>query len=329
MSNEVKRFNYYLSNILPRISPYDIKDKDRCVGNYVAYDLIRLQSMFKWEDLPETIPQRSLELYFMINGHCAGIKHNGELYVVQGGLGGEPDPYYMPTKYVVANPALKLSKTYTIGVDCVVGKNDSLYYGMMPLLEYYATLSMETDITLWIADINLRLTNIISAPDDKTKENGETYLQRVVDGELGVMGETAFLDGIRVQPYGEKRTEAITDLIELKQYLKASKFNDIGLNANYNMKRESINAEESQMNNDALLPLIDNMLECRKQFADEFNKMFGTEISVDFSSSWKDNVEEQEAEMKALENSDQSENSDQLENKESAEEEGGDGNDAE
>ena len=201
---------------------------------------------------------------------------------------------------VVANPALKLSKTYTIDEDCVVGRNDNLYYGLIPLLERYATLSMETDISLWIANINLRLTNIISAPDDRTRENGEAYLKRVLDGELGVMGETAFLDGIRVQPYGEKRSETITDLIELSQYNKASKFNDLGLNANYNMKRESINASESQMNNDALLPLVDDMLNCRKEFADKMNKMFGTNISVDFNSSWKDNIEEHEAQLEAI-----------------------------
>lgn len=309
-TSEERRFNYYLSNILPRVTPYNLKDKDRCVGNYIAYDLIRLASMFKWNDLPETIPQRSLELYLMINGHCAGIEHNGSLYVVQGGMGGEPNPYYMPTKYVVANPALKLSKTFTIDEDCVVGRNDNMYYGLMPLLEKYATLSMETDISLWIANINLRLTNVVSAPDERTRENGEVYLKRVLDGELGVMGETAFLDGIRVQPYGERRTEMITDLIELTQYLKASKYNDLGLNANYNMKRESLNAEESQMNNDALLPLIDNMLECRKEFADKMNKMFGTNISVDFASSWKDNIEEHDAQMEAIKNSSQLENED-------------------
>ena len=308
MGNEVKRYNYYLSNILPRVSPYDLKDKERCIGNYVAYDLIRLQSMFKWINLPDTIPQRSLELYLMINGHCCIAEHNGNLYALQGGMGGEPNPYYMPTKYIVANPALKLSKTFTIGEDCVVGRNDDLYYGLIPLLEKYATLATETDISLWIADINLRLTTVMSAPDERTKENGEKYLQRVLEGELGVMGETPFLDGIKVQPYGERRTETITDLIELKQYLKASKFNDIGLNANYNMKRESINANESQMNNDALLPLIDNMFNCRKELAENINKMFKTDISVEFDSSWEDNIEEHDAEMKAIENSIQMEN---------------------
>ena len=239
----------------------------------------------------------------MVNGHCGIISHNDTLYAVKGGLGGEPNPYYMPTKYVVANPALKLSKTYTIDEDCVVGRNDDLYYGLMPLLERYASLSMETDISLWISNINLRLTNVISAPDERTRENGEVYLKRVLDGELGVMGETAFLDGIRVQPYGERRTDMITDLIELTQYIKASKFNDLGLDANYNMKRESLNSAESQMNNDALLPLVDNMLNCRKELAEKVNDMFGTSISVDFASSWKDNVEEHDAIMEAMKTS--------------------------
>ena len=74
------------------------------------------------------------------------------------------------------------------------------------------------------------------------------------------------------------------------------------------MESESINSNESQMNNDALLPLIDNMLNCRKEFTENTNKMFNTNISVEFDSSWEDNIEEHDAEMKALENSIQMEN---------------------
>ena len=94
----------------------------------------------------------------------------------------------------------------------------------------------------------------------------------------------------------------MTNLIEYHQYLKASWFNEIGLNANYNMKRESINSEEAQLNSDSLLPLIDNMLSCRQQAAEKINAMFGTNISVELSSSWEDNQEELDAELDALEN---------------------------
>ena len=95
----------------------------------------------------------------------------------------------------------------------------------------------------------------------------------------------------------------LTNLIESMQYYKASFFNELGLNANYNMKRESINSGESQLNNDALLPLIDDMLNNRKRCAEEVNKRFGTHITVGFASSWEDNQIELANEQKEQESS--------------------------
>jgi hypothetical protein len=74
--------------------------------------------------------------------------------------------------------------------------------------------------------------------------------------------------------------------------LKASWYNEIGLNANYNMKREKLSTTESQMNNDALLPLVDQMLRSRQEAAEQINEMFGTDIHVEFASSWEKLVQE-------------------------------------
>ena len=91
-------------------------------------------------------------------------------------------------------------------------------------------------------------------------------------------------------------------MIELEQYFKASWFNELGLNANYNMKRESINSGESQLNNDALLPLVDDMLKQRQVASMKINDMFGTDIYVEYNSSWEDNIEEIDAEIEEKEN---------------------------
>ena len=170
----------------------------------------------------------------------------------------------------------------------------------MPLFRKYATALVENDLSLNIVDINSRIISLIDAPDDKTKASAEKYLHDVVNGELGVIASNAFLDGVRTSPYGEKSDRRITDLIEYEQYLKASWFNDIGLNANYNMKRESITANESQLNDDMLLPLIDDMMQCRKQWIDVVNNMYGTNITVRFSSSWANNETELELEQELL-----------------------------
>ena len=58
------------------------------------------------------------------------------------------------------------------------------------------------------------------------------------------------------------------------------------------MKRESLNSTESQLNDDALMPFIDDMIANREEGLDQFNKMFGTNIKVKKSSSWEDNQQE-------------------------------------
>lgn len=295
--NNSRTYSYYFDKF--GLNLYDFNDKERCQRNYIMYMLNRTQRLFEYKGLPDTIPQRMLEFMLQINGFACFAKHNGKLYAFYGGLGGEPDEYYRPTTCVVSNPALKFSDTFKIHENCVIVRNDSFLYGLIPLFSRYATAMVENDISFRMASINSRIEMLLSAPDDATKKAAEKFLDDLTDGKLGVIAENAFLDGIKAQEVG-RTMRTFTDLIEYQQYLKASWFNEIGLNANYNMKREKLSTTESQMNNDALLPLVEDMLENRRQCIEEVNEMFGTEISVDFASSWEKLVEEMEAESNQL-----------------------------
>lgn len=310
------------NGLMPGMSKfYDFKNKDKSVSAYVGYMLSRTQSMFKYFGLPESIPQRIVELYMQTNGNVCFTKHNEQLYVFTGGLGGEPDEYYMPTIYTVSNPYLKFSKNLKIGVDCVVIPSDSLYIGLLPMYSRYASLMVENDISMRLVDINARIISLISAPDDRTEQAAKSYLKDIEDGKLGVIAETAFLDGVKAQPYASTGSSGrITDLIEYQQYLKAGWFNDLGLQSNYNMKRESINSNEAQLNEDALLPLIDDMLNCRKIGLEKVNAMFGTNITVELASSWSERQdtekEDTNPETEDEKNSGQPENEEESEEKE-------------
>lgn len=290
--NNSRTYSYYFDKF--GLNLYDFNDKARCQRNYIMYMLNRTQRLFEYKGLPDTIPQRMLEFMLQINGFACFAKHNGKLYAFYGGLGGEPDEYYRPTTCVVSNPALKFSDTFKIHENCVIVRNDSFLYGLIPLFSRYATAMVENDISFRMASINSRIEMLLSAPDDATKKAAEKFLEDLCDGKLGVIAENAFLDGIKAQEVG-RTMRTFTDLIEYQQYLKASWFNEIGLNANYNMKREKLSTTESQMNNDALLPLVEDMLENRRQCIEEVNEMFGTEISVDFASSWEKLIEEMES----------------------------------
>lgn len=267
-----------------------LKDKDRLIKSYINYMLNRTQQMFKYKGLPDSIPQRNLEVILQVNGNAIITKVKNQLYAFFGGLGGELNAYYLPTIATVANPYLNFSKNLTIDKDCIVMANDSLYQGLMPLFNKYASLLAETDISLRFASVNARIPEIVFADNDSTRDSALDYFKQIEDGkEMGIIGSRPFFEGVKTADYSSKTSATnIKDLIELQQYLKSNWFIDLGLNANYNMKREAINESESAMNEDALLPLIDDMLNCRKIGVEKINKMFGTAITVDLSSSWKE-----------------------------------------
>lgn len=301
---DVNKYNKFIGNVLGGCGLYDFKEKENAVQSHVLYMLNRTQSMFRWGGLPDSIPARMVELYLQINGYVGITSVNGELYAMRGGLGGEPDAYYMPTIFTVANPALDYSKNLKIGEECIVIPNDACYFGLMPMFKRYATGLTENELSINIVSIMSRIIDLISAGDDRTKESAIEYLNNIKQGELGVIASNEFFEGIKTHDFGSRSKSTITDLIELEQYYKASWFNDLGLNANYNMKREALSTAESQLNDDALLPLIDNMLECRKQGAERVNDLYGTNITVDLASSWEDNQQEVDAEQDAINDGD-------------------------
>lgn len=288
-------------------------NKDQMLDSYVRYFLARLQCMFKYEGLPDTIPAKWFEHFLLCNGNCIIAKVNDKLYALTGGMGNDATPYYIPAGYIVANPWLQtkdgntLSEEYwteTIDIngqhheqDAVIIFNDTYSQGVLPMLQRYCSQLVESDISLNIADILARATINISAADDKTKQSAELYLSRLRDGKLGVMSEKAFIEGLNVREF-HYVAQSITPLIEYHQYIKASLFNELGLNSNYNMKRESINSNESQLNDDMLHPLIDDMLKERREGIARVNEFFGTDITVSFDSAWLENEKEEQAVLK-------------------------------
>ena len=282
-------------------------DKPLLLSSYIRYYLARLQSMFIYTGLPDSIPQKWLENLLLVNGSCVWIKNGDDLIVTRAGIGGEPDVYYIPTQCIVSNPYVKegVDRTYTRDVDCVLMVNDTYAQGLLPMIKKYWSMLVENEITMSIADRLARATITISACDDNTKANAELWLKRLLEGNLGIIGEAQFLAGNQDKALNINQlvnvASTITDLIEYQQYIKASLYNDLGLQSNYNMKRESINAGESQLNEDMLHPLIDNMLAERKAALEKVNEMFGTNISVDFNSAWKINEEEEQLAIDQME----------------------------
>lgn len=281
-----------------------VKDKRQSANAYYRYFLTRLYRMFEYKNLPDTIPHEILDRYLFNNGIALITEVEGKLYAFYGNLGGPQDVYYRPTQFIVANPHIKTSSgeifsanvtvfptdSYDVGQPTgVLIRNDGDWIGLAPMLSRYSYLLAENILTLRTADVMLRITSLLTAPSDKERAAAIEYLKTIESGNLGVIGESPFFDGVKLQSPPSNNGSYLTQFIEYQQYLKGSLYNELGLSANYNMKREAIGKGESTLDEDALLPLCDDMLLCRKQDLAKVNEMFGTNIEVSFSSAWLEN----------------------------------------
>ena len=266
---------------------YDYKNKITNVASLNDYMLLKTLSMFTYENLPPTLKGVHLEKQLQKEGYTFITEVDGVLYSFTGGLGGEMDVYGNPTTISITSPALKYSATLNIESDGVLIKNDDLGMGILPIFNRYNTLLNEIEVTMFMATYNARIQTLISAGDDTTKESAEKYIQKIVEGELGIIGENRLFEGLKAQTAQTTGSVKLTELVEFNQYIKASLFNEVGLNANFNMKRERLNSSEVELNSDNLYPLIDNMYMNRFAGIEKLNEKYGLQVTFDFASSWK------------------------------------------
>lgn len=262
-----------------------ITNKKEQLSKFRADMLNKSLTMFEWKNLPDTLPAVEIEKQLQTNGYSIIAKVQGNIYAFQGGFSGQ-DPYNQPTTAIVNNPSLKYNGTFTINEDCVIIKNDDMQQGLIHIYNKYGTLLIENQITMLMTDYNYRMPFTISSKDDTTTQSAREYLQKVIDGSLGVIGEAKLFDALKVTPTNNKGVNSFADLYGYQQFIEAQLNNTIGLATNNNMKRERLTTNEIEVNKNASYPLIDNMLRNRKQAVEKINKMFDLDIDVEFSSIW-------------------------------------------
>lgn len=263
----------------------NLTDKKALLKQFKENQLNKSLTMFNWQNLPDTLPMVELEKMLQINGYAIIAKYQDNIYAFNGGFSGQ-DAYNRPTQVIINNPALKLNTTYTINEDCIVIKNDDMKQGLIKTYEFYGQHLIENQITMLMTDYNLRIPFTISSSDDQTTQSAKEYLNKIIDGSLGVIGEQKLFKALSITPTNSKQTATFADLYGYQQFIIAQLNNTIGLATNNNMKRERLTTNEIEINKNASYPLVDNMLRNRQTAVEQINKMFGLDITVGYSSIW-------------------------------------------
>ena len=288
---------------------------DELVDYYFGYMFSRTLEMFEWKNLPDGMNSYDVEKFTQLKGETFILYDNSKkrYFILEGSAYDNITWNYEPSKSIIVNPALPElnSVKYKLGENAIMIRNDYLRLGLYQMLEKNAIDLANTDITIKYANFNTRFKAIMTANDDNTKDTLDKLIEDVWNGKkpVAIVTDDLYKASIEGKQYAPNMQTDIHQLIELKQYQLAHWYMELCINANYNMKSQYVNEGEMTLNDDALLPLIDQMLKCRKMASEEMNKLFGLNVEVELNSSWKKirkeievQMEEEELENKVLEN---------------------------
>ena len=271
---------------------YQITNKENSLYDFTLSILNRTLGMFEYSNLPETLPQVEIEKRLQTKGHATIYQYKNNLYVTTGSLNGqELSPYNEPTYVNINIPAFNLSQRLEIGTQCVVIYNDDMKTGLLDTINKHGTLMVENEITMLLSTYNARIQTLISAGTDQTINDAQKYLNQIIDGNLGIIGENAFFSDLKTHNAQAAAKQDMSQLIQLQQFYKSDLYNELGLSSLNNMKKERMNIDEVNANNDNIYPYVDGMLKNRMDGIKMVNKLFNGNIEVDYSSTWKDKAD--------------------------------------
>lgn len=285
-------------------------DKTQLTEYYYKMLLNRVINMFTWGNLPDTIDEQVMNFWLFATGRVVFTEFNGKLYALNGNYGGYPNEYYLPTEFVIANPILG-SKNVKLDVDGVAMFNSdtdkyptqTMTGGLYPILTLTANMLADCVVTISSALKNGRVQTAFLCKDDTVRTAGEKVLTKLYNGDPAVMIDDTILNCITPIKMADNASVAtiLQQTVETYQFWLANFYNSIGVNANFNMKRERLNTAEVNINDSALFVNVVNMLNNRQQALGKINKMFGTNITVEISEEWKDLTEEESPEETSTE----------------------------
>lgn len=112
----------------------------------------------------------------------------------------------------------------------------------------------------------------------------ELVLKDIYEGKPYKIVAQDLIDKLGALPAASAgQTNTLLNLIEAHQYILANFFNEIGIAAQWNGKRERVNTAETELMTGSYDINIWNMLENRKTAVEQINELFGTSISVELN----------------------------------------------
>lgn len=253
-----------------------------------------VSNMFEYENIPEGLDIRLIELYALFTGYYGVWKKKNDKYQVGFiTLSGKLDSNYLPIYVNIFTANTTKKQKAIVNNDCVIGWNNAIRTSDISLICDFCEMLVENQVSIKTEIIGSRLNRMFKCSDDSVKRNLDNAINNSKVGKpITFIGKNP-LEEIT----GVKDVESIdlfnTNEVQKIQYLTSS-YNDIlkmfffyyGLTMGEGNKRAQQSIEEITNSSDASLVFSDSRLNARKEFCKNFNRLYGENLSVKYSKSW-------------------------------------------
>lgn len=277
-------------------SLYDVASVEVGFNYWFSKLLNILLSVFEYENLPETLPQRDIELQLMLSGHCVIFVNNSELVTTYTSLF-DLDKYYQPTKAVYAQPIIGSDNLTIDSYDNVIIYNSSLKDNIMgcyidnsllTFIQRYARMLADCESTFNIYCVNNRITNYPIAKDDKVKMSLSKFFNAFKLGRHEIITDDKIIESFNAETFRNETSIKPIEWLESRDKILEQFYRDIGIKFR-NPKMSQMNVEEVESDEQVLLISLDDMLKSRQSGIDKLNKKFGLNVSVKISDKFDRN----------------------------------------
>ena len=249
-------------------------------------------SMFEWQNLPETVDQRFLEMCLFSDGMCIFFQDEVLGYLgLQCMIGGKLNVYRIPMErraYATNGYQRELD-----GTNSVIIFNNYLHTNSMLDVEMFSKRLYNLDRAIDV-NANAQKTPVLIQCDESQRLTMKNLYKQYEGNEPFIFGSKGLdANGLKVLQTG---APYVADkLYELKTQIWNEALTYLGISNINVVKKERMITDEVTRNQGGTVASRYSRLESRRQACKQINEMFGLDIWVDYREDFQD-IEEQENE---------------------------------
>ena len=234
--------------------------------------------------IPETWKLNYFRFWLFHFGSIAVVYTNEYGWVCQPYSIEKLDLYYNPAVILVNNQFVE-NKVGVIGYNSGIIKCMDDYFGLDDVVTRYATDLAQCDRSIEVNLMNSNVTAFFKATDKKNAEAVKEVYGKATTGEPFVVVNKEVLgdESIEILLPNVKNNFIVTDLLQARRGILNAFLTEIGIrNANYD-KKERLNSQEVNENNDETSANISVIFDNIKKSMDIINEFSGLGLDVEYA----------------------------------------------